>query len=470
MLIAIVLSCSIAATTDVLGDFDRWIASRPDGMLDPVARGGWIDRFIAADPRTLPARGLERLGDLYMSDGEPFDAITAYRAACSASGGASVHAAAKLGFAALEAGSPRDAADAVRFFEAAGGNHAPGGPDDPAGTLVSQFREASGTLAIDAAIRGLREGTVGTREYADAAIAEWNEALAGGRMDPRSAADRLAALVGGLHAWGTEPPEALVPFDPLSLAKAAVALGSIDPGSDVGVGAMAGAIRAASLGGDAATILDVATLAAATAGPAQNNAMLNELRAAAARATSADGDSSGRLERRLLELAIASEERLHPNDFGRMYNWQLSLLQLANRCVADGDAAGAQVAIGRLRAQGVDGVVASMLAEAEANLSDLLVDQPPVRIPEEKAAAPAERAAHGQPDDGREPAPADAPARGDAPPPTAARAAAPADPTPAAEGGATRPRGIGIPILAVLTALALGVAWRWRPGPGAIGP
>ena len=164
MITALLLSCALAVVPDVVSDFDTWMTSQHNELQQPAVRQDWIDRFNAVDPRRMSARAFEQLGDLYNWD-DAINAMAAYRMACTATGGLTAPIAAKFGMAARTAGSPRDAADALRYFAAAGGNAELGGNGELADLAIAQFRTAAPTLVLDAAIKGLQDGTARTWKY-----------------------------------------------------------------------------------------------------------------------------------------------------------------------------------------------------------------------------------------------------------------------------------------------------------------
>ena len=460
MITAILVACALGATPDVLHEFEAWLVEQPGGMGDPTQRRAWIDRFATADTRGMPGRSLERLGDLYMADGAPLDAMLAYRAACTATGAPSASSASKFGMAALAAGSPRDAAEALQYFDAAGGNVGTPGTADTTDWALGEFRAIAPTLVLDAAIQRLRNSLPRSPGDADGASDAWNDAMASGRMEFDAASARLAGLMNLLDAWDM-PPGAVVDFDPMGLAKAGLAVTDLDPGNSTGVGAVGGALRAATLRGNESRIIEIAELAAADVTPlGSNNAELNELNRAASRLATKDSPIAQRISRRLYELSIAAEEHRHPDAFRTMSNWQMSLLGVARQCMAEGDVAGAKDALARLKTARLEGYVLSSLAEAEDELRSLEADDAPEPPPEPAhAAAPAPRedaAVHSHSEVPTEPNPR-APQPRESPASTHARA-------PAAVGSS---RGLTWPIVSAVAVLCIALAWlrRARSGP-----
>ncbi len=460
MITALLLSCALAVVPDVVSDFDTWMTSQHNELQQPAVRQDWIDRFNAVDPRRMSARAFEQLGDLYNWD-DAINAMAAYRMACTATGGLTAPIAAKFGMAARTAGSPRDAADALRYFAAAGGNAELGGNGELADLAIAQFRTAAPTLVLDAAIKGLQDGTARTRADADAAIADWREAMAAGSMDRDSAGAHLASLIGALNAWGIEAPGTLVDFDPLGLAWAGLALTTLDPANSVGVGAIGGALRAASLSGDPSAILEIAELAASV-GPAPNNAALNELYFAAGRMLLVDSLESKVIGKRLLELSIAAEERGHPDTFQTMSSWQMSLLRLANHFIEVGDIDGAKEAILRLKTAKLEGFVLSSLSSTEETLTLLEANEAPDPQPATNPAASTQL-----------PAPpaetASLPEVSSAPTLQVQFANAPTEPTSVQEAS-TNARGIALTLFVVVAVAAILGGWIRRPGSSQLNP
>jgi hypothetical protein len=280
-------------------------------------------------------------------------------------------------------------------------------------------------------------------------------------MDRDSAGAHLASLIGALNAWGIEPPGTLVDFDPLGLAWAGLALTTLDPANSVGVGAIGGALRAASLSGDLSAILEIAELAASV-GPAPNNAALNELYFAAGRMLLVDSLESKVIGKRLLELSIAAEERAHPDTFQTMSSWQMSLLRLANHFIEVGDIDGAKEAILRLKTAKLEGFVLSSLSSTEENLTLLEANEAPDPQPATNPAASTQL-----------PAPqaetASLPEVSSAPSLQVQLANTPTEPTPVQEAS-TNARGIALTLFVVVAVAAILGGWIRRPGSSPLNP
>lgn len=457
MLIALLLSCALSAAPDVLSDFEIWNLTQQMGTEDPTERHQWIERFNGVDPRLMTARGFEVLGDLYSRDNAPLDAVAAYRMACTTSGGLSAWNVSKYGMQALNAGSPRDAADALRFFDAAGGNAEIDNLSELQNFAVAQFRGHQSTLVLDAAIQGLRDGTfrsrADARAVADAAIAHWNEAMAAGSMDLASAESHLVSLMSVLEAW--ENNKFTADFDPIGLARAGLELTALDPANSVGVGAIGGALQTASLRGDS-RLLEIAELAAADAYPSVNHSVVANLSSAANRMMGSGTPDAMRLRKRLLELSVAAEERFHPDTFKTMSGWQESLLKLAQCAYELGDIATAKEAIRLLKTAPLEGYVLENLPGFEKfmasregdEIDEALEPQPQpatAKAPDQLLVVPRAEA----------PVLTELPSE---PPILTQRADGSAELAPVRAASITS-REIGISIFAALALLAIAVAW-----------
>ncbi len=173
MYTAILILCAgfIAGSPDVLDEHEAWAFANPFQQNDPTMRRQWIDRFLAADQNPLPPRALDRLGDLYVANGNHAEALDAYRQVCIAGNWQGIHELVQFAYAARDAGVPNDAAYALQMMHLAGGTADLGGIAGEMELMtLSQFLDAAPTLVLDARIQEYHNGAPLSAELANVAL------------------------------------------------------------------------------------------------------------------------------------------------------------------------------------------------------------------------------------------------------------------------------------------------------------